>query len=230
MTCSDKYAKNCPTEGTKITPPEVLGRAVCAHLGCGKPLRGDGMCVDGHRQPSSHPELGTVTRYPAGARPTRRMLRAKPWKRNGAATPAPLAVTRADYVRGAPEQLATGLRSLPPHLRGMVTSYDPQQYRETDAQPFLAPDGLSGFAIKPDGELISVFSLVSGRGDELVAAAVERGATKLDCFEPYLPRLYARHGFREVERYQWDDQYAPANWDYEKNGRPDVVVMERMAA
>lgn len=227
MTCSDKFTKNCPTESTKVTPPEVLGRAACAHLGCGKPLQGDGTCVDGHRQPASRPALGTVTRYPTGARPTSRML--KPPKRREAALLSPAVVTPR-YVRGDAEQLAVGLRRLPPHLRGMVTSYEPQQYAELGAVPYLAPDGQSGFAIKPDGELISVFSLVPGRGDELVAAAVEHGATKLDCFTPYLPRLYARHGFVEVTRYHWDDQYAPANWDYEKNGRPDVVVMERRLA
>lgn len=112
----------------------------------------------------------------------------------------------------------------------MVTSYEPQDYERMGATTYLAADGRSGFAIKPDGELISVFSLEPGRGDELVAAAVQRGATKLDCFEPYLPRLYARHGFREVHRYQWDDQYAPVTWNHVKHGRPDVVVMERRVA
>lgn len=33
-------------------------------------------------------------------------------------------------------------------------------------------------------------------------------------------------GFKEVKRIKWDDNYAPPNRDYEKNGRPDVVFMK----
>lgn len=38
MTCSGNFKNNCPAESTKVTPPEVLGRPLCNHLGCGKPL------------------------------------------------------------------------------------------------------------------------------------------------------------------------------------------------
>lgn len=83
-----------------------------------------------------------------------------------------------------------------------------------DARYFTTDDGASGFGIDRDGTLIGVFSTVKGRGDALVAAAIENGATNLDCFDGYLPSLYARHGFREVRR--------EANWT---PGGPDVVFM-----
>lgn len=81
---------------------------------------------------------------------------------------------------------------------------------------FVTADGLSGFAVKADGELVGVFSRVKGRGDALVAAAVAAGASFLDCFDGYLPGFYARHGFRETGR--------AANWT---PGQPDVVFMSR---
>lgn len=50
MTCGDKFNRNCPTGGTRVTPEEVGGRPTCIHPGCGKPLQGDGTCVYGHSQ------------------------------------------------------------------------------------------------------------------------------------------------------------------------------------
>lgn len=78
----------------------------------------------------------------------------------------------------------------------------------------LARDGRSGYAVRPDGELVLVFSLERGRGDVIVSGAVADGAVYLDCFDGYLPRLYGRHGFVECQRV--------ANWT---PGEPDVIYM-----
>lgn len=79
---------------------------------------------------------------------------------------------------------------------------------------YLSVDGRSGFAVTFKGELHGVFSLVKGRGDTLVRDAVFFGATHLDCFDGYLPTLYAKHGFHETRR--------EPNW---VEGQPDVVYM-----
>lgn len=79
---------------------------------------------------------------------------------------------------------------------------------------YLTEDGKSGFGIKPDGELVAVFSLVRGRGPELMRHAVYRGATRLDCFDGHLPQFYSQHGFVETSRER--------NWS---PGGPDVVFM-----
>lgn len=50
MTCGDKFNRNCPTFGSRIDPAEVDGRPLCGYPNCGKRLRGDGTCVDGHSQ------------------------------------------------------------------------------------------------------------------------------------------------------------------------------------
>ena len=86
----------------------------------------------------------------------------------------------------------------------------------TDVDWYLAEDYLSGFGVTDSGELVGVFSVVKGRGDELVQAAVELGAWHLDCFDGYLPTLYRRNGFRVT--------HEEANWT---PGGPSVVYMER---
>lgn len=87
-------------------------------------------------------------------------------------------------------------------------------WADLPGESFLSSDGQSGFVIRPGGEVCLLFSLVRGRGDALVEAAVAAGGTHLDCFDGYLPGLYARHGFVEVAR--------EANWP---PGDPDVVFM-----
>jgi hypothetical protein len=79
---------------------------------------------------------------------------------------------------------------------------------------YLTDDGLSGFGVASNGELVGVFSLVKGRGEALMNEAIYRGATHLDCFEGFLPGFYASFGFIEVG--------SAANW--EPNG-PRVVYM-----
>ena len=95
---------------------------------------------------------------------------------------------------------------------------------------FLTPSHGAGFALKHGDELVSVFNTGKdgkGLGNTLVNQAVENGAKRLDCYDINggLPRLYSRNGFKPVARMKWDDDYAPDGWDYDKNGRPDVVFM-----
>lgn len=82
---------------------------------------------------------------------------------------------------------------------------------------FLSLDGLTGFCLKKDGELINVFSLIRGRGKYILFNAFRENnaqAIKLDCLKGYLSEFYASFGFRiyKIEK----------NW--EKN-QPDVVYM-----
>ncbi|MEU6056969.1 hypothetical protein [Streptomyces sp. NPDC047097] len=83
-----------------------------------------------------------------------------------------------------------------------------------DARYFLTEDRQAGFGVTADGSLIGLFSLVKGRGEELVSSAKARGARLLDCFDGFLPLYYRGHGFVETERLP--------NWT---PGEPDVVFM-----
>lgn len=94
-----------------------------------------------------------------------------------------------------------------------VHLYSPQEY--AGMKTFLNQDKNNGYALN-NGELVSVFSAIKGAGDDIVRSAISNGATHLDCFDGYLLKLYARHGFEEVRR--------EANWTA---GGPDVVFMRR---
>lgn len=109
---------------------------------------------------------------------------------------------------------------------GMVHRYADEDY--AGMKLFLTPDNMAGFAIKDDGDIVSVFANPAGprgRLPVLMQAAVAAGGRKLDAFDAGLPQMYAKQGFVETGRVPWDDLYAPEGWDYAKFGRPDVVFM-----
>jgi hypothetical protein len=94
---------------------------------------------------------------------------------------------------------------------------------------FLADDGQSGVAVKPDGDIVSVFS-TGGAGRAVMELAVAAGGRKLDAFDTILPEFYAPHGFKAVARTKWNDDFAPDEWSKEtfsefNDGQPDVVFM-----
>lgn len=96
---------------------------------------------------------------------------------------------------------------------------------------FLAEDGASGVAITQDYDIVSVFknpNLGAKRknvGKELVALGVQMGGKTLDCFDGFLPNLYMRAGFKPMARVAFDREYAPKDWNYERDKEPDVVFM-----
>ena len=119
-------------------------------------------------------------------------------------------------------------KHLPKEFHSFVTKYSPEEYREMGAKCFLSESGRSGFALKPDGDIISVFSSPGAKeGRWAMMSAIANGGTKLDCFEGFLSdKFYPQFGFEEYERWEWDDQYAPAGWDYDKYNRPGIILME----
>ena len=95
---------------------------------------------------------------------------------------------------------------------------------------FQTPSG-SGFAIKPDGDIVAVYASAEEprKGSyAMLEAAVEAGGRKLDAFDTYLPKIYETVGFRPVSKIAWNDEYAPVGWDKEvfkdsNKGEPDVI-------
>jgi hypothetical protein len=91
---------------------------------------------------------------------------------------------------------------------------------------WLSADGKTGFAIKPDGDLVSVFNVGDkGRIQSIIPHVHDLGATKLDAFDEAgrLTDLYKAGGFRVTRREKWNPDYAPEGWT---GGTPDVVYME----
>ena len=94
---------------------------------------------------------------------------------------------------------------------------------------FIATNGRSGFAVKPDGDVISVFAY-DKHGRAILEASTAVGGKKLDAFDTVLPVIYAAHGFKATSRLKFSEQEKPEGWNYEtfkrfNNGRPDVVFM-----
>ena len=85
----------------------------------------------------------------------------------------------------------------------------------TDINLYLSEDGESGFGIKPNGDIVSVFSSenVKGRSAHMLEMAVyEGGGRQLDCFDIYLTKIYETHGFKPVAKMKWNDEYIPEGW------------------
>jgi hypothetical protein len=97
-----------------------------------------------------------------------------------------------------------------------------------DMMMFLSEDGKSGFAVKPDGDLVSVFSTEKGRLKDIMDKGKLAGASKLDAFdlaEQPLPSIYSKYGFKETgDRMPWDEQYRPSDWR-DNLGKPEIANM-----
>lgn len=95
-----------------------------------------------------------------------------------------------------------------------------------DHQLFMTKNRV-GYALSPEGDLQGVFnnSGTKGAGEEAVIHALQNGATTLDAYDGHLPDYYSRFGFELKNTEPFNDKYAPRGWNYEKEGRPDVVYM-----
>lgn len=108
------------------------------------------------------------------------------------------------------ESLSAGTRG------GFLTPYSEKDLAAMKL--FKLEDHNLGFAIKPDGDIVSVHnnSGLGGVGNEMMSAAVRNGGKKLDHFDGFLTGFYNKNGFGKVtDAWAWNDKYAPENWKYE---------------
>ncbi len=116
---------------------------------------------------------------------------------------------------------------LPADLRAFLTLHPPEEYIKMGAKLHLSETKLSGFGLKPDGELISVFSMPGAHeGHRAIEAAIKAGATKLDCLGEPLREIYEGHGFEVKKWMPWEEGHRPNGWDEQKHGKPNVYYME----
>ena len=126
-----------------------------------------------------------------------------------------------------PEKFTKIKNQMPETLAVFLTKYNSTDYKNIKAVCYLSNDKKSGYAIKPDGDLISLFSLPgANQGFKAIKSAIKNGATKLDCIGEFLVSTYSKCKFVEIKRESWNDEYAPKNWDYEKFGNPDIIYMK----
>lgn len=105
---------------------------------------------------------------------------------------------------------------------------EPHLFKQT--KNFLLGDGVAGFAIAEDGEMISVHKN-NVKADEqgihhilpsLVACGFKNGGLKGDCYGEGLAKYYMSCGFLPVCTVAFDNiPDNPENWDYATFGKPN---------
>jgi hypothetical protein len=108
-----------------------------------------------------------------------------------------------------------------------VDLHDEEDYKKDKL--LLSPGGGSGCAIESNGNIVSAFkdpkSNEQGAMHHILINALKNGGDRLDCYDGFLPKAYAQHGFIPVARLKFNREYASPDWNYERDGEPDVVFM-----
>lgn len=106
-----------------------------------------------------------------------------------------------------------------------VTQHEVSEYASNAL--FLSEDGNTGVAVTPDGDIVSVFKNPNGKAKKAVHSilltALENGGVKLDNFDGALSDMYWNHGFIPVARTSFDPEFAPTDWNYARDGQPDII-------
>lgn len=120
----------------------------------------------------------------------------------------------AEMQQGKPED----------NYSAFVSPHTAEEYSK--GKTFYSEDGKSTVTVTEDGDVVSVISTVKGRGGDLLLKAIENGGKKLDNYSSTkLTKTYQKYGFVPVAKVEFADEYAPDNWNYERDGRPYIVVM-----
>ena len=95
--------------------------------------------------------------------------------------------------------------SMPESMRWRVDVHDEAEYDSIAC--YVMPGG-STFAVKPNGDIVSVCKNANGddMSDEIMACAVARGGDRLDSYEGN-HRYYRKCGFEPISWTEYDPQY-----------------------
>lgn len=142
------------------------------------------------------------------------------------ATPAKTSTVKAkEFVPALDKAKAT----CPPDKAWRVdTSRSPEDF-ESEGITTYTTEGGSTFALKPDGDIISVCKnqqTDSGtNARDIMAAAVAQGGTHLDSYDGNYG-FYVRCGFEPVSRCKFDKQWAPPGWTEGRDAEEDIYFMK----
>ena len=105
-----------------------------------------------------------------------------------------------------------------------VTQHSIEEYK--GMRLFLTADETAGIAITDDNNIVSVFNGGSKKGvlKTLLPIAIEKGGRKLDNYNSRgLSDMYAAYGFVPISNVEFDKNFAPHDWNFDRDGEPDVV-------
>lgn len=155
-------------------------------------------------------------------------------------------VTRAHTSHGHTVLEVVGPTSARSYSSGLSRRYDanffgkqltratPTELQRNFTTMLVLADGRAGAAVRDTGEVSALYSDSPHRGASkaLLPLAEQHGGTHLECFDTYLPRLYARSGFVKIATIPFNRDFAPEGWDYQgmseiapPRGEPEIVFM-----
>ncbi|MEG1545016.1 MAG: hypothetical protein RR382_10920 [Tannerellaceae bacterium] len=105
-----------------------------------------------------------------------------------------------------------------------VTQHSIEEYKSM--RLFITLDGKAGIAITSDNNIVSIFNGGEKRGvlKTLLPIAIENGGMKLDNYDSgKLSAMYELYGFNPISKVKFKSNFAPNDWNYERDGEPDVV-------
>ena len=111
----------------------------------------------------------------------------------------------------------------------MVDVHGVDEYAECTL--LITDDGLSGVAVTPTGDIVSLFSAVKGdyRMQKLIPMAVALGGNKLDCYvantKRNLANMYSGFGFKPANKIPFNPQYAPEDFVAWAEEHPNKVPL-----
>jgi hypothetical protein len=138
-----------------------------------------------------------------------------------------------DYRRVAPDEYQAAFRAAMQNndRAAFVTDYSSEQLEKMQAL-YVTADGKCGLAVLNHGdgriEATGAFNNGAQKGAllDMLRDSTERdGVNYAEAFGPFLPKYYAGAGFGVENEYPFDEEQAPAGWNYEKHGRPNYYTM-----
>lgn len=109
-----------------------------------------------------------------------------------------------------------------------VSLYSEDDYKSMSC--YLFDNGLAGVAVKGK-DIVSVFkhpdSEVRGFARLAIIQGIKAGGDRLDCYDidGKLPTIYCKAGMIPICKIKFNRDFAPDNWDYDRDGEPDIVFM-----
>jgi len=132
-------------------------------------------------------------------------------------------------VNVSPEQFTTSVDDLierEPDMGAFLSEHPPDEL--SDHTLLQSEGGTAGVAVSPDGNIQNLHTTPDappGAGEAMLREAIDAGGRTLDNYDTFLTELYARNGFREAARMDFNPQFAPEEWKYDEYAQPDVVFM-----
>lgn len=104
---------------------------------------------------------------------------------------------------------------------------DDHSEKEYDGMKLFSSKGGSVFAVKKDGDIVSVCKNPTDtvRGKDLLEEAIRQGGKKLDTYEGNYG-FYRKCGFEPVSWVKFDEKYAPSDWKKGRDDKEDILFFK----